>query len=301
MYGKLFASTYTGSMFGAGSVVFAVWGYALANASKDGLVELNPALIAAVLGDSVEEVSAAIAYLCSPDDRSRSKAEDGRRLIPCGQFAHQIVNYGAYRSLGNDDARRAYLRDAKRKSRAKQRASTQASTLVPQTSTQAEVEVEVEAEVEGGEPPPQPLPPIRARASRPQGEGDGDEPWREVLTEIWHLTPEGAQRLRAGRNPPPGLVDLLSRSDVAEVSATLARWVEACPEDARRWWGWGMFQPQRWDIIASKAVLPTNGHGKKFVERDLDRGGFFYVTRQGVRVECDEHGKPLERGKNESQ
>src|SRR3989338_2531118 len=50
MYGKHFAQTYTGSMFGAGPVVFAVWGYVIANARRDGTVEVNAQLVAAAPG-----------------------------------------------------------------------------------------------------------------------------------------------------------------------------------------------------------------------------------------------------------
>ena len=51
MYGKIFASTFTGSMFGAGSDVFAVWGYVIANA-QDSRIELNPRMLASTLGST---------------------------------------------------------------------------------------------------------------------------------------------------------------------------------------------------------------------------------------------------------
>src|SRR3990167_1261248 len=118
MFGKVFASCYTGSMFGAGVHVFAVWTYALANADATGTVELNSQLLAAVLGDcEPERIDAAIEYLCRPDPRSRSQKEGGRRLLREGQFQYIIVNYARYRATRDQDERRAYNREAKRRER----------------------------------------------------------------------------------------------------------------------------------------------------------------------------------------
>ena len=61
MFGKHFASMYSGSMFGKPAIVFAVWGYVIANmrpSRKDGqcYVELNPALLAATFATTTEDV-----------------------------------------------------------------------------------------------------------------------------------------------------------------------------------------------------------------------------------------------------
>jgi len=108
MYGKAFASMYSGSMFGSGFSVFAVWNYALANADKQGSVEMNPKLLAAVLGGPVEEVALALEVLLDVDTASRSKAEAGRRLIRTGEYSYRIVNHAVYMAIRNADDRRAY-------------------------------------------------------------------------------------------------------------------------------------------------------------------------------------------------
>ena len=105
-------------MFGAGADVFAVWGYVIANA-VNGSVELNPALLAAVLGMTAAEVVAAIEKLASPDIKSRSPAEDGRRIMAESGFQYAVINHGTYRAIKNEDDRRAYNREAKRRERAK--------------------------------------------------------------------------------------------------------------------------------------------------------------------------------------
>lgn len=120
MYGKFFASTFTGSMVGSGLNVFAVWGYVVANAKADGTVELNPPILAAVLGCARGEVEAAIAVLCAPDTNSRSKKHDGRRLQQAAAFLYEVVNFTDYRAMRDDDSRRNYMRDYMRDYRAKQ-------------------------------------------------------------------------------------------------------------------------------------------------------------------------------------
>lgn len=103
MYGKAFEQMYTGSMIGAGPVVFAVWGYAIANAGRDHTVELNPTLLAFILGCAEEEVERAIVYLEAPDPRSRSADEEGRRIIHQEAFTYFMVNHEKYREISKQE------------------------------------------------------------------------------------------------------------------------------------------------------------------------------------------------------
>ena len=89
--------------------------------------------------------------LSSPDPESRSQGEEGRRLIPIDShrsWGWQIVNYEHYRNLRDEEARRAYFRDAKREYRSKKYADCPpASNVVkdsPTNSTQAEADTEAE-------------------------------------------------------------------------------------------------------------------------------------------------------------
>lgn len=162
MFGKHFASMYTGSMFGKPALVFAVLGYVIATMRpnrKDGecYVELNPTLLAATFASKPEEVLDAVRDLTSPDERSRSEGEEGRRLIPLGNLhtgpmQFKVVNGAKYRAIRDEEERRAYLREAKRRERAvnKNVDSQPRSTKRQPRSTQ----VEVEAEVEGSQRPP---------------------------------------------------------------------------------------------------------------------------------------------------
>jgi hypothetical protein len=119
MYGKFFSSAFTGSMVGSGPLIFSVWGYVIASAHRDGTVEINPTLLAAMIGKcSPEEVADAVNSLCLPDANSRSKAEEGRRLVREGQFLYRIVNFGTYHAIRDEDQRKVYMREYMRKRRA---------------------------------------------------------------------------------------------------------------------------------------------------------------------------------------
>lgn len=116
MFGKFFASTFTGSMIGAGPEVFAVWAYVIAN-THHSTVELNPVLLAHMIGAEPKAIEDAIAYLCAPDPSSRSKVAEGRRLIREGEFAYHVPNHEHYRSIRNEDERREYNRIKQAESR----------------------------------------------------------------------------------------------------------------------------------------------------------------------------------------
>jgi hypothetical protein len=145
MFGKHFESMYTGSMVGHGSLVFAVWGYVIAH-TRNSLVELNPALIAAIFGNTTEqEIQCVIDLLCSPDPNSRSKKEDGKRLVKQGQFIYFVPTFADYHGMRNDDERRSYMRNLMRDKRKSKLAhvSSSVSRRYPQLA-QSESESEAD-------------------------------------------------------------------------------------------------------------------------------------------------------------
>lgn len=123
MFGKIFETLYTGSMVGAGPHVFAVWPFVISNQKPDrehgSVVEVNPKLLAAVIGCDQEQIEKAIEFLCSPDPESRSEEHDGRRLIKIGAFEYQVVNGAKYRAIRDHETRKEQYRISKRKERSK--------------------------------------------------------------------------------------------------------------------------------------------------------------------------------------
>jgi hypothetical protein len=146
MYGKFFASTFSGSMMAAGPEVFAVWGYVIATA-VDSTVELNPKLLAAVIGSTPKRMQAAIEALCAPDPSSRSPEAAGRRLVQEGPYQFRVTNHEKYRTIRNEEERREYNRLKKREERA--RKSNGASlTVRDKSAASAHTEAEAEAEAD---------------------------------------------------------------------------------------------------------------------------------------------------------
>ncbi|MGA9851865.1 MAG: hypothetical protein WBR15_02920 [Gammaproteobacteria bacterium] len=117
-YGKHFECTYTGSLYGKGAEVFAVWGYVISHL-RFGYVELNPLRIASEIGMSPESVQKVIDFLCEPDPRSRTKTEDGRRLIRQGEFEYRSPTYEIYNAAHGGDEVRDFERERKRAYREK--------------------------------------------------------------------------------------------------------------------------------------------------------------------------------------
>ena len=131
-FGKVFESLFTGSMVGTSPTLFAVWTYCIANSKpennrrpkegevKRGFVEINPNILAVILGTTTVAVEDAIETLCSPDPKSRSTEHDGRRLITEGlpEFTYELVTFGKYDAIKHEEHRRKQNREAKRRQRA---------------------------------------------------------------------------------------------------------------------------------------------------------------------------------------
>lgn len=111
MYGKWYDSVYEGSMAGKGAVVIALWGYCCCKADpEDHSVLLNPSLLAAKIGEPVDAIDRAVAFLCSPDPQSQNTDHDGRRLLHMGGLRYFVVTHEHYRNMRNEDDRREYMR-----------------------------------------------------------------------------------------------------------------------------------------------------------------------------------------------
>jgi hypothetical protein len=120
-------------------------------ADRDGVVDMTTDAIARRTNVPEEMIIHAIAKLVAPDAQSRSHEEDGCRLVPIDShrsWGWQIVNYEHYRNLRDEEARRAYFRDAKREQRSKKCAESPAASNIvkdsPTNSTQAEADTEAE-------------------------------------------------------------------------------------------------------------------------------------------------------------
>jgi hypothetical protein len=94
-------------------------------ADQDGVVDMTHEAISRRTNVPIEEVKRYIVELQQPDTSSRSKMEEGRRLVPIDShrdWGWKVVNYHHYRKIRDDEIRRTYFRDKMRKYRALKRA-----------------------------------------------------------------------------------------------------------------------------------------------------------------------------------
>lgn len=182
-YGRIWESMYKGSMMGAGLEVFAVWPYVIANMrghpEHGALVELNPMLLAFMIGCEQGDIERAIMKLCADDPESRTPREDGKRLVKLGQFLYRVVNGGEYLAVRKAEADKLKNREAVARHRDKRRRgsvprgtkATTAAERLRMTTDDPEVTQRLE-ELEAKVPPgsfDEPEPPG-------QVEGPGPEP-----------------------------------------------------------------------------------------------------------------------------
>lgn len=93
-------------------------------ADSDGVVDMTLEAISRRTNVPLAEVEKYISELQVPDPTSRSKVEQGKRIVPIDSqrgWGWQIVNYAHYRAIKDEEARRSYFRDAKRKARKKRK------------------------------------------------------------------------------------------------------------------------------------------------------------------------------------
>lgn len=115
-FGKHFASMYEGSMRGSGAVCFALWGYVISHMKPrargdDLFVELNPEIVAFLIGENQKEIERWLHKFTQPDKNSRSQIEGGRKLVQESRYSYRVVNGRYYRELERAEERRDYKRN----------------------------------------------------------------------------------------------------------------------------------------------------------------------------------------------
>lgn len=113
MYAKVFRSLFDGSMRGQSDLIL-VFVNLLCNCNTDGVVDRHWQAIADETGLPVDRVLDALVALSKPDAQSRSRLDDGRRIVPLDparNWGWKIVNFEHYRSMRDEQQRRAYMRE----------------------------------------------------------------------------------------------------------------------------------------------------------------------------------------------
>lgn len=117
-YSKLFSSIVTSSLWGHDSDIRIVWVTILALKNQYGDVMASVPGLARAANVSLEKCEAALAHFLAPDKYSRTKTDDGRRIveIPGGW---RVINNDYYNNLMTLDERKEYKRrkEAERRAR----------------------------------------------------------------------------------------------------------------------------------------------------------------------------------------
>ena len=110
MYGKLFASMFSGSLHGHWQAIV-TFQQMIILADKDGTVEVTPTALSAITSIPLDIIEQGISVLEAPDANSRTPDEDGRRIIrinPERPWGWHITNYAHYRAIRTAEDRREY-------------------------------------------------------------------------------------------------------------------------------------------------------------------------------------------------
>lgn len=135
-YTKLFGSIIASTIWREDDKTRIVWITMLAMANKDGNVEASVPGLADMARVKIKECEAALMKLMSPDEYSRSREFDGKRIEEIDGGWH-LLNHGKYRAKMNADDRREYLtkKQAERRARLREEALSTGVNKCQQMST----------------------------------------------------------------------------------------------------------------------------------------------------------------------
>lgn len=143
---KLFSTITDSSIWCEDSDTRVVWVTMLAMADSGGRVLAAIPGLAKRAAVSIEATKKALGKFLAPDEYSRDKEHDGRRIreIDGGWL---LLNYGKYREARNDDERKAYMREYMKQYR-KQHVNNVSENKPPLAKEEADIEADREEEKE---------------------------------------------------------------------------------------------------------------------------------------------------------
>lgn len=166
MFGKIFSSIYDGTLADNWQALI-TFQQMIVLCDQDGVLDMTPEAISRRTGIPLEHIKAGIAVLESPDLQSRTKGEEGRRIVPIDDrgWGWLIVNHQKYRDLRNSQDRREYMREYmkgyREQKKSKQESlhnvnSKQLLTQLANTDTEADTDTKYISLGTSGEVPPCP-------------------------------------------------------------------------------------------------------------------------------------------------
>jgi hypothetical protein len=142
---KLFGSIVSSTIWREDDKTRLVWITMLAMADKLGTVAASIPGLAVFANVKLEECQSALKKLMQPDEFSRTKDYEGRRIEEV-DGGWRILNYVKYRELGMSEERKAYLRAKKRQERQMSTESTEVNKMSTFPSASVSVQENRESE-----------------------------------------------------------------------------------------------------------------------------------------------------------
>lgn len=151
-YTPLFSSLTTGTLCGRWPDI-GLWAIVLSMADWRGAIDATPQYISSVTGLAVEDVKGCMRRFCEPDPGSRSRVEQGARLVlvdPERDWGWRVVNIQLYRdkASGRDQIADGRNADKVRRYRDRHRPTPADTGRHPETPTQTQTETKTQTREE---------------------------------------------------------------------------------------------------------------------------------------------------------
>lgn len=149
MYGKLFEQMYHGSMVVAGWEAIIVMQQLVILADKNGDVEMTTYAISNLTTIPLEIIEKGIEALMQPDPLSRSRGEEGRRIVlmdPDRPWGWHLVNYQYYVELASKEDKRR--KDAQRAAEKRNENNNSQNVANSRSESQKVAHVDVDVDID---------------------------------------------------------------------------------------------------------------------------------------------------------
>ncbi len=139
MYGKVFQSIFTGSLYGQYEATVVMMA-CIVLSDRDGVLDYTPEALAGATGYPVDVVKEGLRQLQEPDPNSRSEEYEGRRVVPLEEGKQNgwiVVNKAKYRDTRDLEDVRDQTRERVKRHREKKRGNADvtrcSATVTPVT------------------------------------------------------------------------------------------------------------------------------------------------------------------------
>ena len=113
MYGKVFESIYTGSLYGEWEAIVTIQ-QLITLADSKGIVDMTPQAISGMTSIPLEIIRKGLSVLLLPDTDSRTEGHEGVRIKPLDdhrEWGWYLVNYEKYKNIRSAEDRREYMKN----------------------------------------------------------------------------------------------------------------------------------------------------------------------------------------------